>query len=109
MPDAAERPFRVLPRVTPENEHFWRGGGDGPMKASKVLEPNAIISGIGQSQIGRRIYRDPLGLTIEAVLEAIEDAGLTRDDIDGIATYPGNMDVPPGFSGGGVTELQDAL
>ena len=40
---------------------------------------------------------------------AIDDAGLTRDDIDGIATYPGNMDIPPGFSGVGVTEVQDAL
>jgi uncharacterized OB-fold protein len=29
MPDAVEKPFRVLPRVTPENEHFWRGGRDG--------------------------------------------------------------------------------
>ena len=43
------------------------------------------------------------------MLRAIDDAGLTRDDIDGIATYPGAMDVPPGFSGAGVTELQDAL
>ncbi len=71
--------------------------------------PNAAISGIGQSDVGRRLYRDPLDLTIDAVLEAIEDAGLTRDDIDGIATYPGAMDTPPGFSGVGVTELQDAL
>jgi uncharacterized OB-fold protein len=23
------QPFRVLPRVTAENEHFWRGGRDG--------------------------------------------------------------------------------
>lgn len=22
-------PFRILPRVTPENEHFWRGGAEG--------------------------------------------------------------------------------
>jgi acetyl-CoA acetyltransferase len=79
------------------------------LKADRVLERNTIISGVGQSQIGRRIYRDPLGLTVEAVLEAIDDAGLTRDDIDGIATYPGNMGTPPGFSGAGVTELQDAL
>ena len=72
-------------------------------------EHRAVISGVGQSQIGRRIYRDPLDLTIEATLRAIEDAGLTRDDIDGISTYPGNMSVPPGFSGAGVVELQDAL
>jgi len=75
----------------------------------EIAERRAVIAGVGQSQIGRRIYRHPLELTIEAVLRAIADAGLTRADIDGIATYPGNLDVPPGFSGVGVTELQDAL
>ena len=74
-----------------------------------VLERRAVISGVGQSQIGRRIYRDPLDLTVDATLEAVRDAGLTLADIDGVATYPGNMDTPPGFSGVGVTELQDAL
>ncbi len=75
----------------------------------RIGERDAVISGIGQSQIGRRIYRDPLDLTVEAALAAIADAGLTRADIDGIATYPGNQSVPPGFSGVGVVELQDAL
>lgn len=72
-------------------------------------ERRAIVSGVGQSQVGRRIYRDPLDLTVDAALEAIADAGLDPSDIDGIATYPGNMEIPPGFSGVGVTELQDAL
>jgi acetyl-CoA acetyltransferase len=76
---------------------------------SRVGERAAAISGVGQSQIGRRLYRSALDLTVEAVLRAIEDAGLTRDDIDGVATYPGNLDVPPGFSGVGVSEVQDAL
>lgn len=70
---------------------------------------DALVSGIGQSDVGRRLDRDPLDLTIDACLEAIEDAGLTRDDIDGLATYPGAMDLPPGFSGVGITEVQDAL
>ena len=76
---------------------------------TEVAERHAVIAGVGQSQIGRRIYRHALDLTVEAVLRAIDDAGLTRADIDGIATYPGNLDVPAGFSGVGVTELQDAL
>ena len=76
---------------------------------SHIGERQAVISGIGQSQVGRRIYRQPLDLTIEAALRAIEDAGLDRSQIDGLATYPGNMNVPPGFSGVGITELQDAL
>src|SRR5438105_89664 len=74
-----------------------------------MTERAAVISGIGQSDVGRRLYRHPLDLTVDAALDAIEDAGLTRDDIDGLATYPGNMDTPPGFSGVGVVELQDAL
>jgi uncharacterized OB-fold protein len=29
---AAQKPFRLLPAVTPENEHFWRGGADGELR-----------------------------------------------------------------------------
>ena len=75
----------------------------------EIGERKAVISGVGQSQVGRRIYRDPLDLTLDACLAAIADAGLTREDIDGLSTYPGNMTTPPGFSGGGITEVQDAL
>jgi len=76
----------------------------------EVLERKALVSGIGQSRIGKRLNVDPLALTIDACLEAIEDAGLTRDDIDGLSTYPGGM-VPgaPGFTGAGCTDVQDAL
>jgi len=31
---------------------------------------------------------DPLRLTVDACLAAVEDAGLTLDDIDGLSTYP---------------------
>jgi hypothetical protein len=70
---------------------------------------DAVVSGVGQSDVGRRLHRPGLDLTIDACLEAVAAAGLTLDDIDGIATYPGNMDTPPGFSGAGVTEVQEAL
>ena len=36
---------------------------------------DAVISGVGQSQVGRRIDRDPLDLTIDAVRAAVADAG----------------------------------
>jgi acetyl-CoA acetyltransferase len=74
-----------------------------------VIERRAMISGAGQSDVGRRLHRDPLELTLDACLEAIADAGLTTRDIDGVATYPGPMAVPPGFSGAGVVDVQDAL
>jgi acetyl-CoA acetyltransferase len=79
------------------------------MDLDLVGERRAVISGVGQSDIGRRLYRDPLDLTVDACLEAIRDAGLTTADIDGISTYPGGMDNPSGFSGAGVTDVQEAL
>jgi acetyl-CoA acetyltransferase len=76
----------------------------------EVLERRAAITGIGQSEVGRRLGRDPMALTVDACLDAIADAGLTRADIDGLSTYPGAMlSGAPGFSGAGITDVQDAL
>jgi len=72
-------------------------------------ERRAVVSGVGQSDIGRRLFRDPLELTLDACIAAIEDAGLTTADIDGISTYPGAMSGPAGFSGAGAVEVHDAL
>jgi acetyl-CoA acetyltransferase len=72
-------------------------------------ERRAIISGVGQSAIGRRLFRTDLDLTCEAALAAIADAGLRPEDVDGIAAYPGPMGGPPGFSGPGIYELQECL
>jgi acetyl-CoA acetyltransferase len=74
-----------------------------------AAERQAIISGIGQSAVGRRLGRDELDLTIDAALEAIADAGLTVSDIDGLATYPGGISGFRGFSGPGSPAVQDAL
>jgi acetyl-CoA acetyltransferase len=74
-----------------------------------AAERRAVISGIGQSQVGRRLGRDGLDLTIDAALQAIADAGLTVADIDGLATYPGAVAGYPGFSGPGSPEVHDAL
>ena len=74
------------------------------------LERRAILSGVGQSQIGRRLLRTDLDLTCEAALAAIADAGLTTRDIDGLACYPGPMGTAaPGFAGPGTPDVQDAL
>ena len=75
----------------------------------EILERRAAITGIGQSDVGRRLGRDPLALTLDACLAAIADAGLRPSDIDGLATYPGAMGGAPGFTGAGVTEVHDAL
>lgn len=75
----------------------------------EVGERRTVISGIGQSDVGRRLNRSGVDLTIDAALAAIEDAGLTRADIDGLSSFPGAMDMLPGFAGAGVVEVQDAL
>jgi acetyl-CoA acetyltransferase len=75
----------------------------------EILERRAAITGMGQSDVGRRLGRDPLALTLDACLAAIADAGLRPSDIDGLATYPGAMGGAPGFTGAGVTEVHDAL
>lgn len=72
-------------------------------------EHRCVISGIGRSQFGRRLGRDPLSLTVDASLAAIEDAGLVPDDIDGIATYPGAGGYEIGFGEGGITPIEEAL
>ncbi len=39
------------------------------------------------SAVGRALYRHPTDLAVEGCLNAIADAGLTRDDIDGAAAF----------------------
>jgi acetyl-CoA acetyltransferase len=75
----------------------------------EMIERRACITGVGQSEIGRRLRRNPLELTLDGCLAAIADAGLTTADIDGLSTYPGPMGTPPGFSGAGAYEVMDAL
>ena len=58
----------------------------------------AYITGLGMSEVGVRLTRSALGLTLDAVKEAIADAGLTLEQIDGVATYPGKMPSFLGFS-----------
>ncbi len=76
---------------------------------SGPLTDRVIISGIGQSAIGRRLGRDGLDLTVEACLAAVADAGLTLAEIDGLTTYPGASQPGVGFSGASLRDIHDAL
>lgn len=63
------------------------------------FEDGVVITGLGQSQVGRRLDRSDLALTTDAILAAVDDAGLTPSDIDGLATYPGGgTTINPGFA-----------
>jgi acetyl-CoA acetyltransferase len=79
------------------------------------FEKDAIISGLGISRIGRKTGIPGAELTIEAARAAIDDAGLTPNDIDGIASFGDTpfgevtdalglqaTDVTMGFDTGGV-------
>jgi acetyl-CoA acetyltransferase len=54
--------------------------------ASEIPERGAIVSGIGISEIGRRTGRGGYDLALEAIFAALDDAGLTREDIGGLAS-----------------------
>ena len=69
----------------------------------------AAITGIGMSKVGRNLNRPAIDLLLDAALEAMADAGLTREDIDGITTYPGRNNNSPGMSPLGVGEVRNAL
>jgi acetyl-CoA acetyltransferase/uncharacterized OB-fold protein len=90
--DRVEAPVRPVPRAPVSEDRF---------------EHRAVLSGIGRSAFGRRLMVDPLSLAIDASLEAIADAGLTLDDIDGLSTYPGASGA--GMSEGGASAIEEAL
>ncbi|WP_328392868.1 thiolase C-terminal domain-containing protein [Nocardia sp. NBC_00416] len=79
-----------------------------PMRRRDKFEDSVALTGIGMSEIGRRLMRPPLDLTVDACERAIADAGLTLDDIDGLSSYPGGGNLG-GFGEGGVTALEAAL
>jgi acetyl-CoA acetyltransferase len=65
------------------------------------FEHRVIVSGLGLSATGRHLERNGLDLALDAALAAVEDAGLRRSDVDGLASMPFG-DRPP-------EEIVDAL
>lgn len=68
------------------------------MSADHLYEKSVAISGIGQSEVGRPSTRSAMQLTLDACREAIADAGLRREDIDGVACWPGDNNNGNSFS-----------
>jgi acetyl-CoA acetyltransferase/uncharacterized OB-fold protein len=105
-PAADQRPPAPLPEDEIESDQMWRHVR--PMATPEKFEDKVAITGIGSSEIGRRLMVSPLSLTVQACERAMSDAGLTVDDIDGLSTYPGAGQFG-GFAEGGVTALESAL
>src|SRR5919109_1097546 len=75
-----------------------------------LFEKRVVIAGVGQSEIGRQLDRSGFQLTIDAIRAAVEDAGLTVDDVDGLSMFPGGgVANVPGYANGNLYEVQDAL
>ncbi len=72
-------------------------------------EHKVCITGIGQTPAGRPSNRSPLQLTLDACLEAINDAGISVDDVDGIICHPGKTPEGGGISPVGTVETMMAL
>jgi acetyl-CoA acetyltransferase len=76
----------------------------------RKFEDDVIISGIGQSDIGRQLGRTPLSLTLDAIGAALVDAGLSPPDIGAMVTYPGGgTALGLGFAGPSLTDVCDAM
>jgi acetyl-CoA acetyltransferase len=69
----------------------------------------AAITGIGMSKIGRQTMRAPIEHLADAALEAMATAGLEREEIDGITSFPGKSSKSPGVSPLSVADLRNAL
>ena len=80
-----------------------------PMPTVEKFESKVAITGVGLSEVGRRLGRDPMELAVDACRAAVADAGLTMDDIDGLSTYPGGTAKDGGHSEGGIYPVADAL
>jgi acetyl-CoA acetyltransferase len=80
-----------------------------PPASGERYEHKVAITGIGRSEIGRRLMRPPVSLTVDACRAAIADAGLELSDIDGLATWPGGMSGAGGITEGGIPVVEEAL
>lgn len=74
-----------------------------------MAKREAYITGVGQSEVGVRLPRHPLLLTVDAVNDALEDAGLTLDQIDGVFSFPGKASGYLAFSPVGTDDLIEVL
>lgn len=79
-----------------------------PPASRRHFEHAVALTGVGASQVGRRLRRTSLSLSVEACRSAISDAGLTPADIDGLACFPGSEGMP-GLGSGGIRELERNL
>jgi acetyl-CoA acetyltransferase len=75
---------------------------------TEILERRAAITGVGLAMAGRSADRSALNLTLDAVFEALADAGLGDSDIDGLSSWPG-VSATPGMAPVTLREVKESL
>ena len=70
------------------------------MTLDDLPEKRVRVTGVGQSAVGRPSPRSAFQLTLDACLQAIDDAGLAVDEIDGVVNHFGKV------AGAGARERQ---
>jgi acetyl-CoA acetyltransferase len=66
------------------------------------IKDRAAIVGAGNSQYGRRLMRSPIDLAADAIAGALDDAGLARDQLDGMIVSFGT---PIGADGDSIAQV----
>jgi acetyl-CoA acetyltransferase len=75
---------------------------------TEILERRAAITGVGLAMAGRSADRSALNLTLDAIFEALADAGLRDSDIDGLSSWPG-VSATPGMAPVTLREVKESL
>lgn len=83
----------------------FRAGRD-PLMARNPIKDQVAVVGVGSTPYGRDLQRSELSLGLEAAVNAIVDAGINKQDIDGIC---GSGMTPLAMGGAGFLSLQGAL
>ena len=63
------------------------GSPDQRLCCAPMLKDAAAIAGIGQTRFAKRLAPDELELAGEAILAALDDAGIEPSEVDGLASY----------------------
>ncbi|HKE72331.1 MAG TPA: hypothetical protein VKB57_01880 [Acidimicrobiales bacterium] len=78
------------------------------MAAVDGLRGKVVVAGVGYSELGKDTGRSEAALTIDAVRAALDDAGLTPADVDGLSPWPSRQGADT-FSGPPLSLVQRSL
>jgi len=78
------------------------------MTATDGFRGRVVIAGVGYSDLGKDTGRSEASLTIDAVRAALDDAGLTAADVDGLSPWPSRQGADT-FSGPPLSLIQRSL